>query len=296
MAFEIQGLNKSFGNYQAVNNLNIKLEEGNILGMLGRNGAGKTTTIRMILDIIKPDSGSILWNGRPLSKKELLIGYLPEERGLYPKMNVVEQLVFLARLEGIPSKIAKKQALNWLERLEMTPYVKKKTEELSKGNQQKVQLISCLIHDPDFIILDEPFSGLDPVNAEMLKDVVKDLIKKRKTIIFCSHQMDSVETFCEEICIMKNGIKVLSGSLSEIKKSYGYRYLDVQSDEDLEPVLAQKDYRYKRNNQGYSIKLTKDQAPLKLIQEIDQLYGVRSLYLREPSLHQIFIEKTGAKI
>lgn len=294
MAFEIQGLNKSFGNYQAVSNLNIKLEEGNILGMLGRNGAGKTTTIRMILDIIKPDSGSILWNGRPLSKKELLIGYLPEERGLYPKMNVVEQLVFLARLEGVPSKIAKKQALNWLERLEMTPYIKKKTEELSKGNQQKVQLISCLIHDPDFIILDEPFSGLDPVNAEMLKDVVKDLIKKRKTIIFCSHQMDSVETFCEEICIMKNGIKVLSGSLSEIKKSYGYRYLDVQSDTDLEPVLAQKDYIYKRNNRGYSIKLTKDQAPLKLLQEIEQLYGVRSLSLREPSLHQIFIEKTGA--
>ncbi|MDQ0216378.1 ABC-2 type transport system ATP-binding protein [Oikeobacillus pervagus] len=294
MAFEIQGLNKSFGNYQAVSNLNIKLEEGNILGMLGRNGAGKTTTIRMILDIIKPDSGSILWNGRPLSKKELLIGYLPEERGLYPKMNVVEQLVFLARLEGVPSKIAKRQALNWLERLEMTPYIKKKTEELSKGNQQKVQLISCLIHDPDFIILDEPFSGLDPVNAEMLKDVVKDLIKKRKTIIFCSHQMDSVETFCEEICIMKNGIKVLSGSLSEIKKSYGYRYLDVQSDTDLEPVLAQKDYIYKRNNRGYSIKLTKDQAPLKLLQEIEQLYGVRSLSLREPSLHQIFIEKTGA--
>ncbi|WP_338754917.1 ABC transporter ATP-binding protein [Bacillus sp. FJAT-52991] len=294
MSFEIQGLNKSFGSYQAVNNLNIKLEEGNILGMLGRNGAGKTTTIRMILDIIKPDSGSILWNERPFSKKELLIGYLPEERGLYPKMNVVEQLVFLAKLEGVPSKIAKKQALNWLERLEMTPYIKKKTEELSKGNQQKVQLISCLIHDPDFIILDEPFSGLDPVNAEMLKDVVKDLIKKRKTIIFCSHQMDSVETFCEEICIMKNGIKVLSGSLSDIKKSYGYRYLDIQSDEDLDPILDKKDYIYERKNQGYSIKLTKDQAPLKLIQEIERLYGVRSLSLREPSLHQIFIEKTGA--
>lgn len=294
MTFEIQQLNKSFGQYQAVNNLNIKLEEGHILGMLGRNGAGKTTTIRMILDIIKPDSGSILWQGRPFSKKELTIGYLPEERGLYPKMNVLEQLIYLARLEGVPSKIAKQQALNWIERLDMTTTIKKKTEELSKGNQQKIQLISCLLHDPDFIILDEPFSGLDPVNAEMLKEVVKDLIKKRKTIIFCSHQMDSVETFCEQICMMKNGIKVLSGSLSEIKKSYGYRYLDIQSDENLEPILKQRGISFEKENRKFSIKLKNDQTPLDLIQEVEQSYGLRSVYLREPSLHQIFIEKTGA--
>ncbi|APH06402.1 ABC transporter ATP-binding protein [Bacillus weihaiensis] len=294
MTFEIQQLNKSFGQYHAVNNLNIKLEEGHILGMLGRNGAGKTTTIRMILDIIKPDSGSILWQGRPFSKKELTIGYLPEERGLYPKMNVLEQLIYLARLEGVPTKIAKQQALNWIERLDMTTTIKKKTEELSKGNQQKIQLISCLLHDPDFIILDEPFSGLDPVNAEMLKDVVKDLIKKRKTIIFCSHQMDSVETFCEQICMMKNGIKVLSGSLSEIKKSYGYRYLDIQSDENLETVLKERGISFEKQNKTFSIKLKNDQTPLDLIQEVEKSYGLRSVYLREPSLHQIFIEKTGA--
>ena len=294
MSFEIQQLNKSFGQYQAVSNLNIKLDEGNILGMLGRNGAGKTTTIRMILDIIKPDSGSILWQGRPLSKHELVIGYLPEERGLYPKMNVLEQLVYFGRLEGMPAKIAKNQALNWLEKLEMTSTIKKKTEELSKGNQQKIQLISALIHDPDFIILDEPFSGLDPVNAEMLKNVVKELMKKRKTIIFCSHQMDSVETFCDQISIMKNGKLVLSGSLSDIKKSYGYRYLDIQAEVDIDPILKQKGVLYEKNKQSYTIKLGKDQAPLTLLQEIEQSYGLRNISLREPSLHQIFIEKTGA--
>ena len=294
MSFEIQQLNKSFGQYQAVSNLNIKLDEGNILGMLGRNGAGKTTTIRMILDIIKPDSGSILWQGRPLSKNELTIGYLPEERGLYPKMNVLEQLVYFGRLEGMPAKIAKKQALNWLEKLEMTSTIKKKTEELSKGNQQKIQLISALIHDPDFIILDEPFSGLDPVNAEMLKNVVKELISKRKTIIFCSHQMDSVETFCDQISIMKNGKLVLSGSLSDIKKSYGYRYLDIQAEADIDPILKEKRVLYEKNKQSYTIKLDRDQAPLTLLQEIEQSYGLRNISLREPSLHQIFIEKTGA--
>ncbi|MGG3805398.1 ABC transporter ATP-binding protein [Metabacillus fastidiosus] len=294
MSFEIKQLNKSFGSYQAVTNLNIKLEEGNILGMLGRNGAGKTTTIRMILDIIKPDSGTILWQGRPFSKKELTIGYLPEERGLYPKMNVLEQLIYLGRLEGVPSKIARKQALDWLEKLEMTSFIKKKTEELSKGNQQKIQLISTLLHDPDFIILDEPFSGLDPVNAEMLKNVVKELIQKRKTIIFCSHQMDSVETFCDQISMMKNGKLVLSGSLSDIKKSYGYRYLDIQAEEDIESVLKQKSISYEKTKQTYTIKLNRDQAPLQLLQEIEKSYGLRSISLREPSLHQIFIEKTGA--
>ncbi|WP_267418532.1 ABC transporter ATP-binding protein [Bacillus sp. GC_Bacil_1] len=240
MAFEIQGLDKTFGEYKAVNDLNIRVEEGGILGMLGRNGAGKTTTIRMILDLIKPDSGQILWNNRPFSKKDLSIGYLPEERGLYPKMNVVEQLVYFGKLEGMPANLAKRHALQWLEKLEMTPHLKKRTEELSKGNQQKIQLISAILHNPEFIILDEPFSGLDPVNAEMLKNVVLELIAQRKTIIFCSHQMDSVETFCEEICIMKNGQLVLSGALSDIKKSYQYKYMTLQTEGDIEPILKKK--------------------------------------------------------
>mgnify|MGYP001221490750 CR=1 FL=1 len=294
MGLEIRQLNKTFGSRHAVKNLNIHLEEGNILGLLGRNGAGKTTTIRMILNIVKPDSGSILWKGKPFSRKEISVGYLPEERGLYPKMNVLEQLVYLSRLEGVPAKIAKKQALYWLERLDMTFAIKKKTEELSKGNQQKIQLISAILHDPDFIILDEPFSGLDPVNAEMLKSVVKELIKKRKTIIFCSHQMDSVETFCDQVCIMKNGEAILSGSLSDIKKSYGYRYVEVQTEQDIGPFLAEKNIQYEKVRQIYTMKIRKEQPAVKLLEELEQVCPLRSVSIREPSLHQIFIEKTGA--
>ena len=176
VAFQIKNLNKSFGNKQAVNNLSLNLEEGQILGMLGRNGAGKTTTIRMMLGLIPIDSGQILWKGKPFSKKTLKIGYLPEERGLYAKMNVLDQIIYFGTLEGMTKKSAKKEALRWLEKLEISYAAKKRTEQLSKGNQQKVQLITAIIHDPDFIILDEPFSGLDPVNADMLKNIVRELI------------------------------------------------------------------------------------------------------------------------
>lgn len=294
MAFEIQGLNKTFGEYKAVDDLNIRVEEGGILGMLGRNGAGKTTTIRMILDLIKPDSGQILWNNRPFSKKDLSIGYLPEERGLYPKMNVVEQLVYLGKLEGMPANLAKRHALQWLEKLEMTPYLKKKTEELSKGNQQKIQLISAILHNPEFIILDEPFSGLDPVNAEMLKNVVLELIAQRKTIIFCSHQMDSVETFCEEICIMKNGQIVLSGALSDIKKSYQYKYMTLQTEGDIEPILKKKNFNFEKVNRTFMIKVNDGEDAFSLLEDIKTKQYIRDVSIKEPSLHQIFVEKAGA--
>ncbi|MGE7896014.1 ABC transporter ATP-binding protein [Bacillus cereus] len=294
MAFEIQGLNKTFGEYKAVDDLNIRVEEGGILGMLGRNGAGKTTTIRMILDLIKPDSGQILWNNRPFSKKDLSIGYLPEERGLYPKMNVVEQLVYFGKLEGMPANLAKRHALQWLEKLEMTPYLKKKTEELSKGNQQKIQLISAILHNPEFIILDEPFSGLDPVNAEMLKNVVLELIAQRKTIIFCSHQMDSVETFCEEICIMKNGQLVLSGALSDIKKSYQYKYMTLQTEGDIEPILKKKNFNFEKVNRTFMIKVNDGEDAFSLLEDIKTKQYIRDVSIKEPSLHQIFVEKAGA--
>ncbi|PEU91791.1 ABC transporter ATP-binding protein [Bacillus cereus] len=294
MAFEIQGLNKTFGEYKAVNDLNIRVEEGGILGMLGRNGAGKTTTIRMILDLIKPDSGQILWNNRPFSKKDLSIGYLPEERGLYPKMNVVEQLVYFGKLEGMPANLAKRHALQWLEKLEMTSHLKKKTEELSKGNQQKIQLISAILHNPEFIILDEPFSGLDPVNAEMLKNVVLELIAQRKTIIFCSHQMDSVETFCEEICIMKNGQIVLSGALSDIKKSYQYKYMTLQTEGDIEPILKKKNFNFEKVNRTFMIKVNDGEDAFSLLEDIKTKQYIRDVSIKEPSLHQIFVEKAGA--
>lgn len=293
LTFEIKNLNKSYGKKQAVNNLSLRLEEGQILGMLGRNGAGKTTTIRMMLDLIPKDSGQILWQGKPFSKKKLKIGYLPEERGLYAKMNVLDQIIYFGTLEGMTKKSAKQEALRWLEKLDISYAAKKRTEQLSKGNQQKVQLITAIIHDPDFIILDEPFSGLDPVNAEMLKNVVKELIAKKKTIIFCSHQMEQVESFCHKICILKDGNLILSDELTNVKKSYGYRYLEVETTSNLDEYFKKRHYNYSKANNRYKLRISKGIKAYQLIQEIDEKFDIRGISLKEPSLHEIFIERTG---
>ncbi|MGE7635978.1 ABC transporter ATP-binding protein [Bacillus paramycoides] len=293
MSLEIRNLNKSFGEYQAVKNLNISLRGGEILGLLGRNGAGKTTTIRMILGLLNKDSGEILWDGKRFSRKEVSIGYLPEERGLYPKMNIVDQLVYFGQLEGMTATAAKQSALKWIEKLGMKEYIKKKTEELSKGNQQKIQLIAAILHNPDLIILDEPFSGLDPVNAEMLKKVVLELIEQKKTMIFSSHRMDSVETFCNQVYIMKDGQVVISGLLSDIKKSYGFKYLRVQSDGNVASLLKKMGVEFQRDGEEYKMKVVDNQKALQLIQYIEKYEGIRSVSISEPTLHQIFIEKVG---
>ncbi|MGW6194460.1 ABC transporter ATP-binding protein [Bacillus cereus] len=293
MSLAIRNLNKSFGEYQAVKNLNISLRGGEILGLLGRNGAGKTTTIRMILGLLNKDSGEILWDGKRFSRKEVSIGYLPEERGLYPKMNIVDQLVYFGQLEGMTATAAKQSALKWIEKLEMKEYIKKKTEELSKGNQQKIQLIAAILHNPDLIILDEPFSGLDPVNAEMLKKVVLELIEQKKTMIFSSHRMDSVETFCNQVYIMKDGQVVISGLLSDIKKSYGFKYLRVQSDGNVASLLKKMGVEFQRDGEEYKMKVVDNQKALQLIQYIEKYEGIRSVSISEPTLHQIFIEKVG---
>ncbi|MFK4311039.1 ABC-2 type transport system ATP-binding protein [Bacillus sp. RC242] len=293
MSLEIRNLNKSFGEYQAVKNLNISLRGGDILGLLGRNGAGKTTTIRMILGLLNKDSGEILWDGKRFSRKEVSIGYLPEERGLYPKMNIVDQLVYFGQLEGMTATAAKQSTLKWIEKLGMKEYIKKKTEELSKGNQQKIQLIAAILHNPDLIILDEPFSGLDPVNAEMLKKVVLELIEQKKTMIFSSHRMDSVETFCNQVYIMKDGQVVISGLLSDIKKSYGFKYLRVQSDGNVASLLKKMGVEFQRDGEEYKMKVVDNQKALQLIQYIEKYEGIRSVSISEPTLHQIFIEKVG---
>ncbi|MEI2319366.1 ABC transporter ATP-binding protein [Bacillus paramobilis] len=293
MSLEIRNLNKYFGDYQAVKNLNISLNGGQVLGLLGRNGAGKTTTIRMILGLLNQDNGEILWNGKKLSRQEVSIGYLPEERGLYPKMNIVDQLIYFGQLEGMTATAAKQSALKWIEKLGMKEYIKKKTEELSKGNQQKIQLIAAILHDPDLIILDEPFSGLDPVNAEMLQRVVLELVEQKKTMIFSSHRMDSVETFCNQVYIMKHGQVVVSGLLSDIKKSYGFKYLKVQSDGNIGPLLKKMSVDYTEDGEEYKVKVVDMQKALQLIQYIEKYEGIRSVSISEPTLHQIFIEKVG---
>jgi len=225
MRLEVKDIKKSFGDNEVLHGVSFDVESGKALGLLGRNGAGKTTTMRILMDVFHSNSGEILLDGKKFVQKNHQIGYLPEERGLYPKKSVIEQMVYLARLRGISKAEAIVNSKKWLARLEVSEYEKKKLETLSKGNQQKVQLASTLVCNPDIIILDEPFSGLDPINSQILQQVVRELISENKIVIFSSHQMSYVEEFCEDIAIINNGEVVLSGDLDKIKREYGEKQL-----------------------------------------------------------------------
>ena len=294
MKLELKQLNKHFGPYHAVQNLNLSVEEGETVGLLGRNGAGKTTTIRMILGLLNEDSGSILWNGQPFSRKNVSLGYLPEERGLYPKMNVLDQLVYFGQLEGMKKNHARKEALKWIEELEINEYVKKDTGELSKGNQQKVQLIAAILHNPDIIILDEPFSGLDPVNVHMLERVVRELIAKKKTIIFSSHRMESVESFCDKIYLMRSGKVVLSGTMQQIKDQYGLKYVKIESFQPLEDMLQRLKTPFTKVGREYQLQVSNLNQGLQLVSQLESQARISNISIADPSLHQIFIEKVGS--
>lgn len=227
MKLEVKNITKTFGEKEILKGISFSVESGKALGLLGRNGAGKTTTIRILMDVFHANSGELLLDGEPFVQRNVQIGYLPEERGLYPKREVLEQMVYLARLRGVSKKQAIVNAKRWLERLEVAEYETKLLETLSKGNQQKVQLASTLVCDPDIVILDEPFSGLDPVNSQILQEVVQELITDGKIVIFSSHQMSYVEEFCEDIVIINHGEVVLSGNLDEIKRTFGENQLVV---------------------------------------------------------------------
>ena len=227
MKLEVKNITKTFGEKEILKGISFSVESGKALGLLGRNGAGKTTTIRILMDVFRANSGELLLDGEPFVQRNVQIGYLPEERGLYPKREVLEQMVYLARLRGVSKKQAIVNAKRWLERLEVAEYETKLLETLSKGNQQKVQLASTLVCDPDIVILDEPFSGLDPVNSQILQEVVQELITDGKIVIFSSHQMSYVEEFCEDIVIINHGEVVLEGNLAEIKRTFGENQLVV---------------------------------------------------------------------
>lgn len=245
MKLEVKDLRKSFGEKEILHGISFSVENGKALGLLGRNGAGKTTTIRIIMDVFKANSGMVLLDGRPFKPMENQIGYLPEERGMYPKKKVVEQMVYFAGLRGMSASAAKKSSLKWLERLEISEYAERKLETLSKGNQQKVQLAQTLMCDPEIVILDEPFSGLDPVNSQILKDVVTELIADNKIVIFSSHQMGYVEEFCEDIAIINHGDIVLDGNLKTIKKEFGKNRLVIAAEnyplQELRAII-ERDY------------------------------------------------------
>ena len=221
MKLEVKDIRKTFGDKEVLHGINFAVESGRALGLLGRNGAGKTTTIRILMDVFHANSGEILLDGKRFIQSKHQIGYLPEERGLYPKRTVLDQMIYLAALRGMKSREAKESAMKWAKRLEVDEYVARKLETLSKGNQQKVQLAATLVCNPEIVILDEPFSGLDPVNSQILKDVVSELIREKRLVIFSSHQMSYVEEFCDDIAVIDHGQVVMAGELKEIKKEYG---------------------------------------------------------------------------
>src|ERR1700676_1523149 len=241
MGLILRGVSKSFGSFQAIKDLSMEVQEGSIFGFLGANGAGKTTTMRMILDILRPDSGSIPWNGRDVREvPRRNWGYLPEERGLYPKMRVDEQLLFLARLNGLSKQAAEKELTEWLERFQISANRKKKIEELSKGNQQKVQFLATILHDPTILIMDEPFSGLDPVDAHVLKEAFLEMHRRGKTIIFSTHQLEQVEELCQDIVIINKGQSIVQGSVQEVKRQHGRNVARLKLDNDPEATWLEQ--------------------------------------------------------
>jgi ABC-2 type transport system ATP-binding protein len=292
-AISVDRISKSYGDFVAVNELSIEVKTGSIFGLLGPNGAGKSTTIRMIVNITMPDSGQITLFGRPMSAKlQERVGYLPEDRGLYKKMKVGEQLAFFAELKGLPRQEAYRRIDAWLKRIEMTDWKNKKWEELSKGMQQKVQFVSTILHSPDLVILDEPFSGLDPISAGLLKEIVQELKENNKTIIFSTHLMEQAEELCDEICLINHGRNVLDGPVREIKRGFGWRYVAIDG-EDYEPTLNNNPLvkEFTPNRDHTEIILQDGADPQSLLRQLVADGARLSRFeMVAPSLNEIFIE------
>lgn len=296
----VEKIEKSFQKSKILTNISFEALGGKALGLLGRNGAGKTTTIRILMDVIQADSGRVLLDGQPLKANRKIIGYLPEERGLYPKKTVIEQLIYLGKLKGLSTIDAKKNALYWLNKLQIKQYEKRILETLSKGNQQKVQLAATLVGDPQIVILDEPFSGLDPVNAQILKDIVNECINNQKIVIFSSHQMSYVEEFCEDIVIIDQGKVVLFGNLKEIKKQYGKNQLILNENNCSIKELKQKLQQFKtitinyETKKGVVVKVNDRYNKFDVMNELIKNHVDLELFGDyEPSLNDIFVMKVG---
>jgi len=307
LALEIRGITKRFGSFTAVSELSLAVPRGAVYGLLGPNGAGKTTTIRMILNVIAPDSGTITLLGQPNVAPGLLdrLGYLPEERGLYKKMQVRRLLRFLAELKGVDARTADARIIEWMERLSLrTPekdWGNAKVDELSRGMQQKVQFIATLLHDPEIVILDEPFSGLDPINAQALKDTVVDLKRRGKTVIFSTHLMDNAERLCDSVCIIAQGVKVLDGTVSGVKSEHHKRNVALSlagaPSSAVSAILGDHSLvrRMDDSNTFFELELAGTGDAQQLLQRLVAAGAdVQRFELIQPSLHQIFLEKVGA--
>ncbi len=294
MGLIVKNVNKYFGDKHVVDNISFSLEEPGVFGLLGTNGAGKTTTIRMILGIIKKDSGEITWNGKAVTRGNVNFGYLPEERGLYPKSTIYDQLVYFANLKGLDKRAADKAVKMWLDKLNLMEYINSPAEKLSKGNQQKVQFITSMLHDPDLIVLDEPFSGLDPVNTEILSKIMKDLVKSGKYIIMSSHQMSVIEEFCSDLVILNRGKTVLSGNLKEIKDSYETNKVLIETTDEIDGILKKlKVDVLDKNDDEYLVSADADNRRKLLKELVKNNIDVKTFKVIKPTLHEIFIEKVG---
>lgn len=298
MTLQLQHVTKKYKDFTAVDDLNFTIEKGEIFGLIGQNGAGKTTTFRMILDLQETTAGTITWDGRPVNAiNRDVLGYLPEERGIFPTMKVEEQLYFFGELRGMKRAELKKEIDFWIQRFELEEKRKDKAETLSKGNQQKVQLIASFIHKPAFLILDEPFSGLDPVNKDLLKDAILLLKEQGTTILFSSHQMDNVEELCDHLCLLKRGVSLFSGSLLDLKKQYGKTKLAVRTDWSTTQLLALEGVK--------DVRVEKEQTVLTLVDEsfaqgiFEQLSNgkyIEKFSLDYLSLDEIFKDKVGGHV
>lgn len=295
MGLKLQNVSKAFIGKQAVQNISFEVNKPGVFGLLGTNGAGKTTTIRMLLGIIKKDTGEITWNGKSVERKHVNFGYLPEERGVYPKTKIYDQLMYFAELKGMKRQEAGEAIQKWAKILKVEEYIPMPAEKLSKGNQQKIQFMTSILHNPELIVLDEPFSGLDPVNSEILKNVIIDLVKQGKYIIMSSHQMASIEEFCSDILILNKGKTVLQGNLKEIKETYPANRLEMSTDVAIDNYINNEDMtiEFSKNN-DYTIKIKSEEAAHQLLQKlVKDNVEINKFEIKKPTLNDIFIEKVG---
>lgn len=293
MKLELRNIEKSFGEKQVLKGVSLSAEGGKAFGLLGRNGAGKTTSIRIMMNVFPADSGEVLFDGEPIDYDKVQFGYLPEERGLYPKKKIIDQLVYFTELKGVSHSEAVASVDYWLERLGMSEYRNKRLDTLSKGNQQKIQLITAISHDPQVVILDEPFSGLDPVNAMLLKDVVKETIVKGKIVLFSSHQMNYIEEFCDSIAILNGGQIVLTGDLHEIKKNYPRNRLVIRSEQGNDIVKEYVDACELSDDGEVILTLNSPEEKKSIMKALTDKYDIDEIKVYEPSLNDIFVEYAG---
>ena len=295
MSLVLKNVSKTFVGKVAVDNISFSIEKPGVYGLLGTNGAGKTTTIRMLLGIIKKDSGEITWKGKTVDRKSVKFGYLPEERGVYPKTKIFDQLMYFAELKGMQKEEAISSINKWAKVLKVEEYLQMPAEKLSKGNQQKIQFMTAIIHDPELVVLDEPFSGLDPVNTEILKNMIINLIKNGKYIIMSAHQMATIEEFCSDILILNKGKTVLQGNLKQIKETYPANRVEIDVKQDIDTYIKEFNLEIENvANYNYVIKINDEGTAHKLLNKlITEGIKVDKFEIKKPTLNDIFIEKVG---